>query len=252
MTNPPALVRSKLMRATGQMFLPIFPDPSYAEANFREAESNADACTWLRRTGEWPNRRLALWGEAGRGKTHLLHVWAARTGATLWHGPALGLLPELPVAGGIALDDADGVPEETALLHLLNAASEADLPVLLAARQPPARWEVRLADLASRLRAVTAVEISAPEETLLRAILARLLADHQLRRLEPVQDWLLLRLPRNAAVLREAVDRLNVASLDHHRKITIPFATEVLADLLAPDEICGTDPSPSRNGEALL
>ena len=87
----------------------------------------------LRRTAEWPGHRLALWGEAGRGKTHLLHIWAERTGAALRSGAALAGLPELPTVG-IALDDADAVADESALLHLLNAAGEAGLPVLLAAR----------------------------------------------------------------------------------------------------------------------
>jgi chromosomal replication initiation ATPase DnaA len=49
--------------------------------------------------------------------------------------------------------------------------------VLLAARTPPAHWPVRLPDLASRLRATTAVEIAPPEDSLLRSLLARLLAE---------------------------------------------------------------------------
>ena len=98
--------------------------------------------------------------------------------------PALSGLPELPAAG-IAIDDADAVADEDALLHLLNAAGEAGLPVLLAARTPPARWAAHLPDLASRLRAMTAVEIGPPEDTLLRTLLARLLADRQLRVPEP-------------------------------------------------------------------
>src|SRR5262245_19552213 len=125
LTNWPPPVRTMAMRATGQMTLPIFSGPSYAEVDFREAASNAQACVWLRRPVDWPNRRLALWGEAGRGKTHLLHIWARRAGAALWHGRALNALPELPAAGGIALDDAETVPDETALFHLLNAAGEA-------------------------------------------------------------------------------------------------------------------------------
>ena len=55
------------------------------------------ACAWLRRTADWPDRRLAIWGESGRGKTHLLHIWAAAHGCRAlvrdrrWRG-----LPELP------------------------------------------------------------------------------------------------------------------------------------------------------------
>jgi len=239
------------VRPIGQLPLPIFPSPRYAEADFREGASNEAACAWLRCTADWPNHRLALWGEAGRGKTHLMHIWAARTGAAMWSGASLAGLPELPQTA-IALDDADAVADEAALFHLLNAAGEARLPLLLAAREAPSRWVVRLPDLASRLRAITAVAIGAPEDELLRALLARLLAERQLRLPEAVQQWLIQRLPRSAAALREAVARLDAVALEQHRNITVRFAAAVLADLLAPDEISGTGVAPSRDGPGVL
>ena len=64
-----------------------FRGPRLAANDFRAAPSNAEAWAWLARTADWPGRRLALWGEAGRGKTHLLHIWAERTGAALLSGP---------------------------------------------------------------------------------------------------------------------------------------------------------------------
>ena len=239
------------MSTSGQLPLPLFRGPRFAAIDFREAPSNAAACAWLRRTADWPDRRLAIWGESGRGKTHLLHIWAARTGAVLWSGTGLAALPELPTAG-IALDDADAVTDETALLHLLNTAGEAGLPILLASPAPPSRWPVRLPDLASRLRAITAVEIGSPEDTLLRTLLARLLAERQLRLPEAVQEWLVQRLPRRASALGDAVGRLDAASLEQRRNITVRFAAVALAELLAPDEISGTVPPPSRDGPALL
>ncbi len=67
--------------------------PRFAAADFREAASNAAALAWLRRAPDWPNNRLALWGEAGCGKTHLLRIWATRTDAALMAGPAVEGLP---------------------------------------------------------------------------------------------------------------------------------------------------------------
>lgn len=236
------------MRLSGQASFALFGGPRFLEADFRDAPSNEDARAWLRRTPEWPDGRLALWGEAGRGKSHLLHIWAARHGADARLGADLSGLPDIPVAG-LALDDADRA-EERSLLHLLNAARESGAPILLVARTPPARWSVCLPDLASRLHAMTAVPVGAPDDALLGALLARSLADRQLRVPPPVQEWLVRRLPRSGAAVRDAVARLDAFALDQHRNITVPFATQVLADMLGPDEIFGTERGPSRGGEA--
>jgi chromosomal replication initiation ATPase DnaA len=125
-------------------------------------------------------------------------------------------------------------------LHLLNSAAEAGWPVLLAARPPPARWPTRLADLASRLRATTAVQIAPAEDALLRPLLARLLSERQFAVPEPVQAWLLARLPRNPAALVDAAARLDRAGLAAGRAITRALAAEALRDLLTIDEVSAT------------
>jgi chromosomal replication initiation ATPase DnaA len=239
------------MSSSGQLALSFFRGPSFAEVDFCRAESNAAACAWLCRTAEWPNHRLALWGEAGCGKTHLLHIWSQQSGAMVCRGLQLPGLPDVR-GTGIAIDDADVIGDERALLHLLNAAEEAGMPVLLAARPSPARWGVGLPDLASRLRAMMTVEIGAPEDTLLQALLARLLADRQLRLPATVQGWLVRRLPRSAAALRDAVERLDAAALDEHRTITARFAARVLAPVLGPDEISRSGGAPSQDDRSLL
>jgi DnaA regulatory inactivator Hda len=228
--------------ALGQLPLPFVHRPDYTEAAFVAAPSNAEALAWLGRTPDWPGGRLALWGEAGCGKTHLLRIWAARTGATVLDGGALpgaslkGLpagLPEGPPRGPLAVDDAERALKgaKTALLHLLNAAAEEGHPVLLCSRLPPSRWKVRLADLRSRLRAVTSVRIAPADDELLQVLLRRLLADRQLAVPAPVQDWLLRRLPRSPEALREAAARLDLATLAAGRSVTRATAAQVLGEM---------------------
>jgi chromosomal replication initiation ATPase DnaA len=235
-----------------QSALAIFDEPNYSAAGFVAAASNAKALAWLNSTGEWPGGRLALWGDAGCGKTHLLHLWVERTGATFWRGAELRAFPDLP-SSGIALDDA-AATDERALFHLLNASAEADLPLLMASRSAPGRWPVQLPDLRSRLRAITAVEVGAPDDSLLRALLPRLLAQRLIRLPEPVLVWLLSRLPRTVPLLNEAVAKLHAVALEHHREITVPMARDVLAALLSADgdEISGTEAAPSPEERRLL
>ena len=240
------------MSPNHQPELPIFDEPNYSAAGFVAAASNAKALAWLDSTSEWPGGRLALWGCAGRGKTHLLHLWAERAGATFWRGADLRAFPELPT-NGIALDDADAA-DERALFHLLNATAEAGLPLLIASQSAPGRWPVELPDLRSRLRAVTAVEVGPPDDSLLRALLPRLLARRLIRLPEPVMTWLLNRLPRTVPLLNEAVAKLHAVALEQRREITVPMARDVLADLLSADgdEISGTEAAPSPEERRLL
>ncbi|GAN79123.1 P-loop NTPase family protein [Acidocella aminolytica] len=201
----------------------------YSAEDFCPAPSNAAAREWLARPEAWSNGRLVLWGEAGCGKTHLLHVWAQTHGARVIEGAALrGLVRPL---GPVAVDDADLAPEPTALLHLLNAAAEAGVPVLLAARQPPIRMGYKLADLTSRLRASASVEIRAPEDELLEALLTRLAAARQLSLPLPVQNLLLLYLPRAPAYYREAIARLDRLAMDRGVRITRAMAAEILEEM---------------------
>lgn len=208
-----------------QLALPFGDTASFTADDFCAAPSNAAALRWLERTESWPERRLILWGAPGSGKTHLVHVWAASRGAAVLNGAAR--LPAMP-PGPLAVDDADLATDETGLLHLLNNAAA---PVLLTAATPPARQEILLPDLASRLRAATAVEIGPAEDELLAALLARLEAERQLRLTPALRNHLLTRLPRSAQALREAVARLDRAGLDRGRPIPATAAAVLLADI---------------------
>ncbi len=233
-----------------QLALPFAHTPDFGRALFLAAPSNHEALAWLQREPDWPQHRMALWGEAGSGKSHLLHRWARRQSGVLLAGAALRV-GTTPPATAIALDDAD-LAAERPLLHLLNAAAEAKLPVLLAGRQPPARWNTALPDLTSRLRATLAVRIRPAEDELLRDLLAALFIDRQLPVPEPVQDFMLLHLPRNAATLREAVARLDRLALATGRRVNRGLAAEVVAELaefddntMAFDEESASGPSPA-------
>jgi chromosomal replication initiation ATPase DnaA len=236
------------MSHTRQLALPFVHSPHYEAAAFISAASNAAAVAWLEQTSAWPQRRLAVWGSAGSGKTHLLHVWSERQGASVLVGPSLRFTaPERP----LAIDDADAAAERP-LLHMLNAVAEADLPVLLAGRDPPARWPVRLPDLASRLRAITAVQIGPADDHLLRSLLARLLVERQMAVSQAVQEFLLRHLPRTTGAIREAVARLDRAALAAGGCASRSVAAEVLVQMTGFDDNFTPTPPATSPPTALL
>jgi chromosomal replication initiation ATPase DnaA len=217
------------MNLARQFPLPFDEKPHYAQEDFCAAPCNALARSWLDKPDAWTNGRMVLWGEPGCGKSFLLHLWARSAGAVIVQGRHVRGVAAPPEAA-IAVDDADQVPEETALLHLLNAAGEAGKPVLLTAQAPPARQQQKLPDLASRLRASLTVEISPPDDAMLSALLFRLAASRQLILNAQVSQFLLTQLPRTPAALREAVARLDRAALASGGKITRGLAGQVLGE----------------------
>jgi chromosomal replication initiation ATPase DnaA len=213
-----------------QLPLPLPHAESFDPADLLEDASNREALAWLERPEGWPGGRLALAGPPATGKTHMLRGLAARRGWPVLDGTRLRGLPEVPApsaaagGAGLAVDDADCAAEETALLHLLNICAERRQPLILAGREPPARWPVALPDLRSRLRATTVAAVRPPEDALLAALLRKHFADRQLRLDPALAAWLLPRLPREAAAVAEAAARLDRAALAGGGRVTRALA----------------------------
>ena len=66
----------------GQLALDLVLEPDYRAEAFAVSEANAAALALVNRWPRWRQGHLLLVGPAGSGKTHLSHMWTARTRAT--------------------------------------------------------------------------------------------------------------------------------------------------------------------------
>lgn len=217
--------------APRQLALALAHDESFAREDFLAGASNADALKLIERWPDWPDRALALVGPEGAGKSHLAAIWAEASGARRLSARALGetdLLHALATGALVVEDVADDL-NERALFHLINLMREEEAYLLITARAAPGRWTVALPDLASRLRAVPAVTLTAPDDALLRAVLLKLFADRQLGVDESLISYLVTRIERSFAAARAAVELLDHEALRLKRPVTRALAAEVLA-----------------------
>lgn len=217
--------------------LPLPMQNSMRAEDFFPSDANAQACAWLldRDPSSWPSHTLVLWGPEGSGKTHLLSIWAEKMRA-LTVEPTSDFLAQI-VAGTLlapayVFDNADtlvGDPaQEEWLQHFYNATKTSQTPVLMAARKPVAQWGLGLRDIETRLKSCASVEVQEPDDMLMSGLLLKLFADRQLVVETGVVDYLARRLDRTGTALCAAVERLDAAALEGHRKISIPFAQKVL------------------------
>jgi chromosomal replication initiation ATPase DnaA len=211
----------------------VFPRRrAMGRADFIETPSNADAAALVAAWRRWPERRLALCGPEGSGKTHLAHVFMAESGAPLVDAASLATAdaPALVARGAVAVEDVDraGRGAEAALFHLMNLAAAEGAALLLTGRAAPARWGAALPDLASRLAALTPARLGPPDDALLAAVIAKGFEDRALK-IEPgLPAYLAARIERTFAAAQATVERLDAASLAQGRAITRRLAAEVM------------------------
>lgn len=200
--------------------------------DFIISASNREAVAMIDRWPDWPHNVLALVGPKSSGKTHLASLWREKSMAVMLDGPALSA-DKIGLLGGeaLVLEQAEQVLDQNLLFHLLNWTREKNLSLLITANRPPARWDVSLADLSSRLKAVPVVELGQPDDALLTALLAKQFADRQLRVKGAVIDYLLTRMERSCSAASEVAAALDSASLEQSRPITVPLARKVLEQL---------------------
>src|SRR6186713_1683984 len=233
MPSPGASVSNGLKSEPTQLALALDHAESLAREDFLSGPSNAAALALIERWPDWPSRTVLLRGPEGSGKSHLAAIWARASGARMLSPRALDGA-EVPVAlatGALVLENlAEGRFDEAALFHLLNLAREERAYVLITARSAPTTWQVRTADLVSRLRALPIVALTAPDDALFRAVLVKLFADRQLAVDESLVSFLATRLERSFAAARTAVARLDREALRLHRPVTRALAGELFRE----------------------
>lgn len=201
--------------------------------DFLVSRSNRLAVDLIDAYPNWPHSEVLLVGPEGSGKSHLVEVWRAMSGAARVAAATLDTSGAPPVQDGsaLAVEDCDRGGDEVALFHLLNDMSRAGGNLLLTARKPPAEWGVALADLRSRLGRMAMVTLEPPDDALIEALLVKLFADRQLDVAPSVIRYLALRLERSFSALRRAVERLDRMAIEEQRGVTRAMAARMLAEI---------------------
>ena len=201
---------------SAQIALPLGWPPRPRDDAFLVTASNARAVHLLDHWGAWPVMTALLIGPRKSGRSLLARIFANKSGGTI-------------------IDDAEAAPEEH-LFHAWNRAQAARRPLLIVADRAPPAWAVSLPDLRSRLAACAVAEIGAPDDELVRALLANEFTRRALDARPDLIAWLAGRLERSHLAVMRAVDVLDQAALETRRRLSIPLARDALAaaGLIAP------------------
>lgn len=193
-----------------QLALGISPPPQPTLGNFVPG-ANAELLARLRefQSGRFPDFILYLWGEAGSGKTHLLRA----------------------CGGPVVVDDVERLdePSQIDLFNAINEARQSGGRVLVAGNAPPAQLPLR-EDLKSRLAWGLVYQVKPLTDEERSDFLRREAGRRGLHLGDDVIAYLLSRVRRDLPSLTSILDRLDRASLEQKRAITLPLVRETLRD----------------------
>ena len=216
--------------APRQLVLALDHAISYAREDFLEGPSNEKALALIERWPDWPGRLVALVGPEGSGKSHLAAIWAASSGARVISAKLIGEtdLPSALATGALVVEDLDAVNlDERALFHLINLAREEGADVLFTSRVSPPSIAVGIRDLQSRLRMLPVIELQAPNDALLRALIVKLATDRQLEVDAALVNFVVNRIERSFTGAHRAIAELDEEALRRHRPVTRALAAEL-------------------------
>jgi chromosomal replication initiation ATPase DnaA len=216
-----------------QLPLELPHEPSFAREDFLAAPANAEALRAVDSWPAWAGRMLLLVGPAGSGKSHLGAIWARAAAASIVTADSLDKagLTDLGDAKAILIEDADRIGGgESALFHLINLARESGAFLLLTASTPPDAWELKKADLLSRLRLAPVAKLGEPDMELARAVLFKLFSDRQLAVDPAVINYVALRIERSLGAARRIVEALDREALARRKPVTRAMAAAMFRD----------------------
>lgn len=224
-----------------QLILDLSAPPAPRFANFvtganREALSALSA--WSRDALE--ERFIYLWGEAGCGKTHLLHATldeAAEQGfETRFLRDDLLLEVEadaVPHDARVAVDDVTQLSDaqQIAVFYLYNRLKDGGGALIASGPLPPTQLSLR-PELTSRLGWGLTYRVSPLSDIDKTAALQRHARERGLMLAPEVCDYLLTHYRRDLPSLLAMLDALDRLSLARKRPITLPLVKTVLAENL--------------------
>ena len=202
---------------------------AYGREAFWVAPCNQQAVAWIDKYPDWPVPAVLIYGPAGSGKTHLVHLFTEHVidakGLTLEGRPSF--------QQKVAVENVDQLANEEAFLHLFNFMKELGGHLLLTAQTVP---QFSLADLASRMALIPKVEIAMPDEQVIQMVAKKAFEDRHIVVEEAVLSYLSTHLTRSFPLLQQVIEMADKKSLSVGRKITIPILKQAIDEIKQEQE----------------
>lgn len=215
-------------------------------AHFYPGFGNTQMVAGLRRAiigdeGEF----FLLWSGVPAGKSHLLQACCNLADS---HGQRAAYLPlkslsksgprvleDLAACDLVTIDDIDVIAGQTlweeAIFHAFNQIRQQGSTLVISSSQAPAAFTIKMPDLTSRMKSAEIYQIHDLADTEKCDALVKRAAARGILITAEVAQYCLTRVGRDWLSLITVLNAIDQYSIEHKRRVTIPFVKKLLQDI---------------------
>ena len=188
---------------------------SFNKNDFFVSESNFYAYNLLLSWPKWEKKILNIYGERNSGKTHLIKIFLQKNNGIILDPLKLKdyELEEIRFNENIILENIEKNLDENLLYSLIDIIEKYNKFLILTSNKPLIDLNIKLKDLKSRLKNCLFAEIDKPDDILIKALITKNLADHQISIDSKLIDFISKRITRSYDKIREFVCTIDKISL---------------------------------------
>ena len=198
--------------------------------DFFVSESNFYAYNLLLSWPKWEKKIINIFGERYSGKTHLIEIFLEKNKGVIIDLKKLKNydLDELRFNENIIIDNFDDELDESFFYSFIDTIEKYNKFLILTSNKSLTQLNFKLNDLKSRLKNCLFAEIQKPDDTLIKALITKNLADYQIMIDSKLIDFISKRITRSYPKIKEFICTIDKISLKKKKPINMKIIKEIL------------------------
>ena len=218
------------MNEQNQLLINFNFKKDYDEQDFYVSSSNKYAFNIINGWPKWLKRTVNLYGEQYSGKSHLSKIFETKT--TCLNIESINFTNEIllkfKTKQALIIENFNFNIPEKLLYSLINIVEQENKYLLITSLKPLNKFDFKLKDLNSRINNCLFVEIGAPDDELIYALIVKNFSDRQINIDKKIIEYIIKRINRSYKDIFLFIYKVDQLSLQKGKPINLSIIKKIL------------------------
>ncbi len=218
------------MNINNQLIFEFKSKKNFNIEDYFVSESNKYAYKIIKKWPKWTKKIVNIYGEKYSGKTHLANIFKKKANGFFINSDKINndILKQFKLYETIIIDGFYNEVEEELLYTIFNLVEQDNKFLIIFSRIPISDFKFKLKDTESRAKNCLFVEIQAPDDELIFAIIMKSFSDRQITIDKKIINFILNRINRSYSKIHDFIYKIDELSLKKKKPINFKTIKEIL------------------------